>query len=81
MIEFQLGIFSHFKQKRLYLVLLTASVTIMAITCDKEFTLQRKVPLKFLKAILDTSSLCEAGYLDDENCENVIPWEERKRYV
>lgn len=57
-------------------MLLTTSVAIIAITCK-----EHKVPFKFLKAILETSSLCEAGYLDDENCENVISWEERKRYV
>lgn len=62
-------------------MLLTTSIAIIAITCDKELTLQRKVPLKFLKAILDTASLCEAGYLGDENCENVLSWEDPKRYV
>lgn len=77
----QLGLFFTFHMQSLYLLLLSTSAAISGITHGNRLAWPRIAPFKFLKAIMDRPSLCNARFLARGSCKNTIPWNTDDRYV
>ncbi|XP_055303632.1 uncharacterized protein LOC129569135 isoform X2 [Sitodiplosis mosellana] len=43
-----------------------------AITKAKDEIWQRKIPIKFLRAVMEQPNLCESAYADYDSCENAV---------
>ncbi|XP_031629022.1 uncharacterized protein LOC116344549 [Contarinia nasturtii] len=44
----------------------------LGLTKAKDDIWQGKIPIKFLKAVMEQPTLCESGYSDYESCENAM---------
>lgn len=60
--------------------IITASFALGAtLTKAKDDIWQRKIPIKFLKAVMEQPTLCESGYADYDSCENAVSTNSAKR--
>lgn len=59
--------------------IITASIALIAFTRANEDEWQRKIPIKFLKAVMKQPTLCESGHGDYESCENTMTTNSAKR--
>lgn len=50
------------------------------MTRGNDATWQRKIPIKFLKAVIDQQPLCESSYTDYDSCENFVTSNNAKKY-
>lgn len=52
------------------------------MTRGNDATWQRKIPIKFLKAVIEQQPqpLCESSYTDYDSCENVVSSNNAKKY-
>ncbi|XP_055303634.1 uncharacterized protein LOC129569135 isoform X4 [Sitodiplosis mosellana] len=54
-------------QQALWIIIIGA-----AITKAKDEIWQRKIPIKFLRAVMEQPNLCESAYADYDSCENAV---------
>lgn len=74
----KLSVHLYHQHTTLWIIIIGASATI--IKAEDEIW-QQKIPIKFLRAVMEQSTLCESGYADYDSCENAVSSNSVKRFI